>query len=145
MDRRPVSISPSTPSRIRPLTPDTHKRILLAPIAQFLVNLLFDGRLPLLQEPPFPLSHVGVKRSLAFPPRNLVRDVPIGRRLWEDVRLPPGDLVDKGLHEFFSVVVVGHDGRMTDKDRGRGDVAGRVGQRGDWREGRFGKNVEWRE
>jgi hypothetical protein len=109
----------------------THESVLLASIAQLFINLLFDRRLPLRQEPPLPLADVGIKRPLALPPLNLVRHIPLSRRLGKDVRVPSGDLVDKGLHELFAIVVVGHDGRVTDEDRGGSDVAGRVGQRGD--------------
>lgn len=127
---------PETPFFFGPVrVEETHQSVLFPPVAQFLVNLLLDGRLPFLQEPPLSDPDVGIKRSLLFPPLDLVLDVPPFRSLGKDGSVPGGHLVDKGLHEFFPVVVVGHDGRMTDEDRGGRHVACRVGKRGDWRVG----------
>ena len=111
----------------------THESVLLASVAELFVNLLLDRSLPLGQEPPFPLSDIPIKCALSLPPLDLVGHVPVGRRLGEDVGLPSGHLVDERLHERFAIVVVGHDGRVTDEDRGGRHVAGRVGQRGDYR------------
>lgn len=105
----------------------THESVLLASVAQLFVNLLLDGSLPLGQEPPFPLSDIPIECSLSLPPIDLVGHVPLGRRLGKDVGLPSGHLVDERLHELFAIVVVGHDGRVTDEDRGGRHVAGRVG------------------